>query len=92
MERILRLLMSLEICSESTLMKSCWGPPHIQMKGVYAEKKSAVSTTRKHKGVYFLVRPYTAQKHYIRRHNMKRELQRKIIHRYYIACVSVVLG
>ena len=91
MERILRLLMSLEICSESTLMKSCWGPPHIQMKGVYAEKKSAVSTTRKHKGVYFLVRPYTAQKHYIRRHNMKRELQRKIIHRYYIACVSVAV-
>ena len=48
--------------------------------------------TRKHKGVYFLVRPYTAaQKHYIRRHYMKRELQRKIIHRYYIACVSVAV-
>ena len=92
MERILRLLMSLEICPESTLMKSCWCPPHIQMKGVYGEKKSALSTTRKHKGVYFLVRPYTAQKHYIRRHNTKRELQRKIIHRYYIACVSVVVG
>ena len=74
-------------------MKSCWlvPPPHIQMKGVYGEKKSALSTTRKHKGVYFLVRPYTAQRHYIRRHNTKRELQRKIIHRYYIACVSVAV-